>query len=302
MQEQTIRVSDLSKVKGIGKKTIQRVKDTLLHDDTYKSKYDPSIHLEINKIHHGDCLDLMNGIPDGSIDMILCDLPYGLIACGWDKSIPASKMWNCYNRIVKDNGVVVLFSSGLFTPRVMLSNINGYKYKWVWVKNNSTNFIHAKNRPMTKHEDVLIFSKAPMGHLSQLSNKRMVYNPQGLIPINKTVKTSKNKFGTIAGKRPSIKDKYIMKYTNYPKDVLIGFPEDRSNIKLHTSQKPVALCEYLIKTYTNKGDVVLDNCIGSGTTAIAAINTNRNFIGIELDKKYVDIANKRIEECKNNNG
>ena len=237
----------------------------------------------------------MKDIPDKSIDMILCDLPYGTTASSWDKILPSEKLWNHYNRIINDNGSICLFASGLFEPRVMLSNINDYKYKWVWVKNNSTNFVHAKNRPMTKHESILVFSKAPMGHKSQLGDRRQIYNPQGLIPINKTIKAGKGRFGTVAGIRPSHKEEFLREYTNYPNDVLIDFPEVPSFKKLHTNEKPVELLEYLIKTYTNENSIVLDNCMGSGSTGVACINTNRNFIGIELDENYFNIAKDRIE-------
>ena len=247
---------------------------------------------------HGDCLELMKNIPSESVDMILCDLPYGTTAQKWDKEISSDKLWQEYNRIISKNGSVLLFASGTFEPRVMLSNISNYKYKWVWIKNNTTNFVHAKNRPMTKHESVLVFSKATMGHISQLGNKRMNYNPQGLIPLNKTVKASKHKFGTVAGIRPSHKAEFVMEYTNYPNDVLLDFHEVHSTKKLHPNEKPVALLEYLIKTYTNEGETVLDNCMGSGSTGVACLNTNRNFIGIELDKNYFNIAKERIEKTE----
>ena len=249
------------------------------------------------KLLHGDCLRLMKDIPNKSVDMILCDLPYGITACKWDKNIPQEELWEQYNRILKPQGSVLLFSSGLFTPRVMMSNINDYKYRWVWIKSNSTNFVHAKNRPMTKSEDILVFSRAPMGHKSQLGSKRMTYNPQGLVPINKTVKLGESKFGTVAGKRPSHKSESVREYTNYPTDVLFGFPEEAAGKKIHTSQKPVKLCEYLIKTYTNENDVVLDNCMGSGSTGVACVNTNRSFIGIELEDKYFNIAKERVNKA-----
>lgn len=251
------------------------------------------------ELYQGDCLEIMDVLitMGVKVDMILCDLPYGTTACEWDKLIPSNKLWSCYNKLLNPKGSVVLFSSGLFTPRVMLSNLNAYKYKWTWVKNNSTNFVHAKNRPMTKSEDILVFSNASMGHISKLGNRRMVYNPQGLIECNQLQKQGKKRFGTIAGNRPShLKEdeSFIREWTNYPTDVLTDFPDLPPNKKLHTSQKPVDLCEYLIKTYTNEGDTVLDNCMGSGTTGVACVNTNRNFIGIELNPKYFNIAKERI--------
>ena len=244
----------------------------------------------------GDCLDEMCYINDGSINLILCDLPYGTTASNWDKAIPMRYLWEHYDRILKDNGTVVLFANGIFTPRVMASNIEEYKYKWVWVKRNSTNFVHAKNRPLVKIEDILIFSKGSMGHKSLLGEKRMTYNPQGITPINKTMKGGKNNFtDNLMAKRPSHTDVYVREYTNYPTDLLTDFPEVAPNKKLHTNEKPVALLEYLIKTYTNEGETVLDNCMGSGSTGVACINTNRNFIGMELDEHYFQIAKERIE-------
>jgi site-specific DNA-methyltransferase (adenine-specific) len=252
-----------------------------------------------NKVICGDCLEVMKDIPDKSIDMILCDLPYGTTACKWDSILPQDRLWDEYKRIISDVGSVVLFCSGQFTPYLMASNLEMFKYKYVWVKQNTTNFVHAKNRPMTEHEDILIFSKAPMGHISQLGERRMIYNPQGLTEINKDIKLGNGRFGTVAGKRPSHKEVFKRTHTGYPTDILWQFNEVATNKKLHTSEKPIPLLEYLIKTYTNEGDLVLDNCIGSGTTAIASIRTKRNWIGIEKDEKYCEIANKRIlEELK----
>ena len=151
---------------------------------------------------------------------------------------------------------------------------------------------------MTKHESILVFSKAPMGHISQLGDKRMTYNPQGLIAVNKTIKAGKGRFGTVAGVRPSHKSEFVREYTNYPTDILLDFPEPSANEKVHTNEKPIALLEYLIKTYTNEGDIVLDNCMGSGSTCVAAVNTNRHYIGFELEPKYFDIACKRLNEVE----
>lgn len=250
------------------------------------------------ELYKGDCLEVMKSIPDKSVDMILCDLPYGVTASKWDKIIPSSELWEAYERIISDVGSVVLFASGQFMPYLLSSNLPLYKYLWVWVKNNSTNFVHAKNRPMTKCEYILVFSKAPMGHISQLGDKRMVYNPQGLIECHKEIKQGKGRFGTVAGERPSHfakEDVFVREFTNYPTDVLTNFSDVPTNKKIHTNEKPVALLEYLIKTYTQEGDTVLDNCMGSGSTGVACVNTNRNFIGIELDEKYFDIAKERIE-------
>lgn len=249
-------------------------------------------------IKNMDCLVGMKQIPDKSVNLILCDLPYGTTSSKWDKLIPADKLWKEYERIITDNGVILLFASGSFVPKVMMSNIDLYKYSWVWVKNNSTNFVHAKNRPMTKHELILVFSKAPMGHKSQLGNRRMTYNPQGLVPCQQIKKQGKGRFGTVAGNRPSQlkeEESFVREWTNYPCDVITDFVDLPPNRKLHTNEKPVPLLEYLIKTYSNEGDTVLDNCMGSGTTGMAAKKCGRHFIGFEIEERYFEIARERIE-------
>ena len=254
--------------------------------------------LELNKIYHGDCLELMKDIPDESIDMILCDLPYGMTACKWDTIIPLDKLWEQYKRLIKDNGAIVLTASQPFTTYLISSNIDMFKYCWYWLKSKPNGWQHAKNRPMTKVEEVCVFSKAPMGHKSQLGDRRMVYNPQGVESVGKK-KVTEVAHGRMMGARPNQVGKEYEAFTGFPHNVL-EYPNVIGKQTLHPTQKPVALFEYLIKTYTNEGEVVLDNCIGSGTTAIAALNTGRFFIGIEKEKKYVDIANKRIEEHKKN--
>lgn len=246
----------------------------------------------------GDCLELMQELPDGSIDLVLCDLPFGTTASNWDKQIPMNELWKQYNRVLKSTGTTILFANGIFTPRVMLSNLDDYKYRLVWIKNNSTNFVHAKNRPMVKSEDILVFSKGSMGHKSQLGDRRMTYNPQGLIRIDKTIKLGNGRFGTVAGVRPSHKEEFTREYTNYPTDVLTDFPDLPPNRKYHTNEKPVKLLEWLIKTYSNENEIVLDNTMGSGSTCVASINTNRHYIGFELEEKYFNIAKDRIEISK----
>ncbi len=236
--------------------------------------------LEINKIYNEDCLEGMKKIDDKSIDMILCDLPYGTTACKWDIVIPFDKLWEQYERIIKDNGAICLFGSQPFTTILNNSNLNLYKYEWIWIKNNSTGFQHANKRPMKKHEIISVFY-----------NKQPTYNPQGLKPYNKI-----NRRGSKPETIREIKsNEYIQQFTNYPTQ-LLEFAYDKE--KLHPTQKPVALCEYLIKTYTNENELVLDNCMGSGTTAIACINTNRNYIGFELDTTYYNLANERIQKHK----
>ena len=236
----------------------------------------------------GDCLELMKELPDNSADMILCDLPYGTTASKWDKHLPAEELWRQYERIIADDGAIVLTASGQFTHKLIQSNVNMYKYKWIWVKTRSGNFVNAKNRPMTKFEEVLVFSK---GNTANGSINKMKYNPQGLIEVNKVKKNGENKFGTMAGKRPGHKKETVQKFTNYPTDVLFF---DSVGKPIHPTEKPVELFEYLIRTYTNEGETVLDNCMGSGTTGVACKNLNRNFIGMELDENYFNIAKKRI--------
>ena len=288
MESQLISISDLRKVSGIGNKTIERIKEQLEQDEfdkQYVSKYNKDIHLDVNKIHLGDCLELMNGIPDKSVDMILCDLPYGTTACKWDIIIPFEPLWEQYERIIKDNGVIALTSTQPFTSNLIVSNLKLFKYQWYWIK-SPTGFLNAKKMPMKSVEDICIFYK-----------KLPTYNPQGLVLLNKEKSNHKSKMqktevGISTHNGGRLPEKYMQKYTNYPKQEL-HFPNEKG---LHPTQKPVALFEYLIKTYTNEGETVLDNCIGSGTTAIAAINTNRNYIGIEMDEGYYKIADDRINK------
>ena len=248
--------------------------------------------MEINKIYNMDCLDGMKEIEDGSIDMILCDLPYGTTACKWDSVIPFEPLWEQYERIIKDNGAIVLTATQPFTSALVTSNLKMFKYELVWVKSKAVGFVNAKLKPMPKHESVLIFSR---GKTSNGNKNNMIYNPQGLIEFGKTVRGRKGKSTDSDGNgygRPSMKSNYVQQFTNYPTSILEINSEGKP---VHPTQKPVALFEYLIKTYTNEGDLVLDNCMGSGTTAIAALNTNRNFIGFEKDEKYYEIANERIK-------
>jgi site-specific DNA-methyltransferase (adenine-specific) len=251
--------------------------------------------LEINKIHQGDCMELMQHIPDKSVDMILCDLPYGTTDCEWDKVLPLDALWKQYKRIIKDNGVIVLYGNNIFSIKLASTNISMFKYKYVWIKNNSTLFVHAKNRPLVKHEDILIFSNAPMGHISLLNDKRMPYNPQGITKVTKRRKRHHSNFKNTYGKRPSHKLEIEVEAENYPTDVLTDYPELLGN-KTHPNEKPESLNRFLIQTYTQEGELVLDNCAGTGSTLVACKQTNRKFIGIELSQEYVDIANKRLNQ------
>jgi len=241
----------------------------------------------------GDCLEKMKDIPDGSIDMILCDLPYGITACKWDTIIPFEPLWAQYKRLIKDKGAIVLTASQPFTSALVMSNPNMFRYEMVWEKSKVTGFFEAKNKPLVNHEIILVFSK---NKYSNGAKNKMNYFPQGTVPLNKVIRPSlrgdKDKIGhNFQG--PSTMNEYIQTDTNYPRSVVKIKSEHKTS---HPTQKPVALFEYLIKTYTNKSETVLDNCMGSGTTGVACKNLNRNFIGIELDPNYFKIAEKRINE------
>ena len=250
----------------------------------------------IIKLIQGDCLERMKDIPDGSVDMVLTDPPYGTTACKWDSIIPFEPMWEQLKRVIKPNGAIVMTASQPFTSALIMSNVKMFKYEWVWEKSSPGGFAQAKNMPLKTVEDVVVFSSGLTSHQSQVGEKRVPYNPQGIIRSPKVVSNKKrnNKgFESAFGDRPSHKPNYTQEFTNYPKQV-IRFNTERG---LHPTQKPVALMEYLIKTYTNEGETVLDFTMGSGTTGVACKNLNRNFIGIELDKEYFEIATKRIDAC-----
>lgn len=249
-------------------------------------------YLKLDKIYNMDCIEGMKEISDKSVHMILTDLPYEMIGSSWDKIIPMEELWEQFLRVITDDGAIVLTASGTFATKLLLSNPEMFRYKWIWNKNSAGNFVNAKNRPLTSFEEVLVFSKSQA--INGIDNK-MKYNPQGLKRVNKQAKGTAGKSDTYYGKRKGDKDVYVQEYTNYPKDVLT-FPVVRKGV--HISQKPVSLFSYLIKTYTNKGEVVLDATMGSGTTAVSCIETDRKFIGFELDKEFYDVANKRIEAAK----
>lgn len=233
-------------------------------------------------LRQGDCLEVMKDIPDKSVDMILCDLPYGTTACKWDNVIPFEPLWEQYNRIIKDNGAIVLFGSEPFSSKLRLSNLKMYRYDWIYEKSKATLFTQCKKRPLNSHEYIIIFYK-----------KQPVYNAQ--MSIGKPYRARRNikqQKEWLFGVKRNDNDG-----TRYPRTVLKFKSGDR-DIRLHPTQKPVALLEYLIKTYTNENELVLDNCMGSGSTGVACVNTNRNFIGIELDENYFNIAKERIENAQ----
>lgn len=239
--------------------------------------------LESNQIYQGDCLEIMEQIDDQSIDMILCDLPYGQTAPLWDSCIDMVAVWRQYNRIVKKCNTVVLFAAQPYTSRVILSNEENFRYCWYWIKNQGTNFFHANRMPIRKVEEICVFNKGR-------------YSPQitgGHVPTNSAKGVSKGK----AYSGVNVRNSSGGKVTRLPSNIL-EFKCVNNYLRYHSAEKPVDLCEYLISTYTEPGDLVLDNCIGSGTTALAAQKIGRNFIGIEKESKYVEIANHRIREAR----
>jgi len=243
----------------------------------------------INKIIHGDCLEEMSKLPGNSIDAIITDPPYGTTACKWDSIIPFEPMWLELNRLIKKNGAIVLFGSEPFSSALRMSNIKNYKYDWVWEKNRGSNFAVLKYQPMKEHENIIVFSKKTHTYVPQMQERK-----GGGLKRTKYKYTESN-----TGKR-DIMSNFKMKHAKHNGNNKLRYPSSiqkfNTEVGKHPTQKPVALIEYLLKTYTNENETVLDFTIGSGTTAVACINTKRNFIGIEKEKKYVDIANNRIKE------
>ncbi len=240
----------------------------------------------MNKVILGDCLEVMKDIPDKSIDMILCDLPYGTTACKWDTIIPFEPLWEQYKRIIKDNGAIVLTASQPFTSALVMSNVKMFKYCYTWVKTKPSGFQNAKRIPMKKHEDILVFY-----------NSQSVYNQQNLIKLETPIKSGRARLRNDEQHHLGVAGKLEHKTTHTGwQDSVLYFANPSGKGHLHPTQKPVALFEYLIKTYTNEGDLVLDNCAGSGTTGVACKNLNRNYILIEKEPEYIDIINKRLNE------
>lgn len=233
------------------------------------------------KLLKGDCLELMKTLPDGSVDLILCDPPYGTTYCSWDSVLPFDKLWEQYDRLLKPNGVAVLFAAQPFTTQLIMSNPKAFRYCWYWVKNQPTGFTYARYQPMRKVEDICVFYK-----------KMPTYNPQGLEPVVGAKARQKRKPQKEAVYKVStLLNEYTPRYKNYPKNVL----EYNTERGLHPTQKPVPLLEYLVRTYTNPGDTVLDNCMGSGSTGVAVKKVGgRHFIGIEQSEEYFKVAKQRI--------
>ena len=240
------------------------------------------------KLYKGDCLEVMTEMPDKSIDMILCDLPYNTTSCKWDIAIPFNELWEQYERIIKDNGAIVLFGKQPFTSKLVCSNLKMFRYELIWDKVCASNPMLAKKQPLQKHENICVFYK-----------KQPTYNPQMTegVQWNRGGNTKTKSIHTgnpiSVGKRQSDKSKL-----KYPKSIITYSTANRTKRLLHPTQKNLELCEWLIRTYTNEGEIILDNCMGSGTTGVAALNTNRKFIGIELDEKYFNIAKDRLENIK----
>ena len=237
---------------------------------------------------NGDCLELMKNISDNSIDCIICDLPYGTTSCSWDILIPFDKLWEQYNRIIKDNGVIILFGQEPFSSLVRCSNLKDYKYDIYWEKERLTNINQVKRRVGKTVETISVFYK-----------KQCTYNPQ-MVKYDGKPRTNKVKDGKL-GKLTDTNEKKVFEYHDtgyrYPTQVW-RFKRDCLKSNLHPTQKPLALIEELVKTFTDEGDLVLDNCMGSGTTDVACKRLNRDFIGIEKDEKYFEIAKERIEKCQ----
>ena len=239
------------------------------------------------QLFHGDCLELMKNISTKSVDMILCDLPYGTTACKWDVVIPFDPLWEQYKRIIKDNGAIVLFGSEPFSSRLRMSNIKMFKYDWVWEKTKASGFLNARHAPLRAHEIISVFSNCKTTYHPQFITGGKPYKKLNVTDGATTVYGKIDKTGIVKESKDGRRyPRSVMKFSN-------------GNYKsLHPTQKPVPLLEYLIRTYTNEGDIVLDNCMGSGSTGVACVNLNRNFIGMELNEEYFQIAKERIQKAQ----
>ncbi|MFR4164186.1 MAG: DNA-methyltransferase [Paraclostridium sordellii] len=240
-------------------------------------------------LHNGNCLEVMKNIQSESIDLILCDLPFGITSCKWDSIIPFEDLWKQYNRIIKKNGAIVLFSAQPFTTKLINSNLKHYRYSWYWIKDRATGHIFAKNQPMRKVEDINVFYK-----------QKPLYIPQGLKKLDKTKikKQTKTDNYDYVYKSLNLQKEIKSEFTNYPNNLLFFKKESKT---VHPTQKPCDLLSYLIKTYTREGDIVLDNCMGGGSAGVACATTKRRFIGIELYNKYFKIAKERVEKAYKEN-
>lgn len=247
--------------------------------------------IELDKIYNMDCLEGMKMIPDGSVDCVICDLPYGVTECKWDAVIPFNILWEEYRHVCKENAAIILFGTEPFSSHLRLSNLKYYKYDWVWNKRNCSGFLNAKKQPLRSNELISVFYKKQCTYNPQMSLDR---KPRKWSGLHKTYSSLYSKTGIFLC-NTSAKD------LAYPKTVLnfTGVVNNSKEKVGHPTQKPLELIRYLVRTYTNEGDIILDNCMGSGTTAVACIKEHRHFIGFETDKGYFDIANKRINEANN---
>ena len=258
--------------------------------------------IELNTVYNEDCLEGMKRIPDASVDCVICDLPYEVLHknnphAQWDKIIPFEPLWEQYERVIKNNGAIVLFAQGMFTAKLMMSNERLWRYNIIWDKQRVTGFLNANRMPMRCHEDICVFYKTLPTYNPQYF-KGEKNHPQGN-GAHKQTNRCYGKYGNdYEGRTYESVHRVALTVPEgmkLPRSIVPIKKEHDSSIK-HPTQKPIALIEYLIKTYTNEGETILDNCMGSGTTAVAAIRTKRNFIGFELQKEYFDIANKRIKD------
>ena len=247
----------------------------------------------------GNCLERMKEIQDGSVDAVICDPPFNTTSAAWDKMVPLEDMWKQLKRVIKPYGVILLHSTQPFTTKLASSNLEQFKYSLYWKKSKASNFPHAPNMPLKIIEEILMFTGGVVGHISQAGHKRSTYNPQGIREGSTVVKQSPNtsELKYHRESQSNHKGGYKCKAEGYPTSLL----EFKSENGFHPTQKPIALMEYLIKTYTNEGETVLDFTMGSGTTGVAAVNLNRSFIGIEMDEGYFEISKNRILEASDAN-
>ena len=249
----------------------------------------------MNRLFHGECIEIMQGIEDNSVDMVFCDLPYGTTRNEWDSVIPFDKLWEQYHRVVKKNGAIVLTAQSPFDKILASSNLKDFRYEWIWHKNKATGHLNAKKMPLKAHENVLVFYRALPTYNPQMTTGHKPMN--AVLPRDNIPEPEKKRNYNHVDKRLGNQGGST---TRYPRDVLdFAVVNNDDPLKFHPTQKPVEMIEYFIKTYTDEGEVVLDNCMGSGSTCIACLNTKRQYIGIEASDEYYDLAEKWIESTKN---
>ena len=251
--------------------------------------------IQLDTIYNEDCLEGMKRIPDGSVDAVIADPPYGTTSCAWDSVIPLEPLWNEFRRVIKPTGIIALFATQPFTTLLIASNMKDYRYNWIWEKDSPNGFLNANYAPLKITEDICVF--APYTTIGSLSKNPIKYNPQGVREVNRRKRNNPNSVYrasqgyAVGGNKLNSDSEYTQRYEGYPNNIL-RFPHDKGAI--HPTQKPVDLIRYLVLTYTDVGGVVLDSCMGSGTTAIACLKEHRHFLGFELNKEYFDIAQRRI--------